>query len=77
MDKHDYGKSATCGVNGQNVIVSKYNCKCPCLNCVGCNKDQESQQQCPWHHVMEADPCTNEDIREIMCVNCIKAEQQR
>ena len=76
MDAKDYGKTAVCGVNGDSVIISSYNCKCPCLNCVGCN-DTDEKAQCSWRHVLEINPCTNEDMREIMCVNCIKAEQQR
>ena len=75
MDKRDYGKSAICGVCGQDVIVSRYNCKCPCLNCVSCN-DEKQKQQCGWRGVLEMNPCSNEEMRLIMCVNCKKAEQR-
>lgn len=71
MEKKDFGKSATCGVNGDSVIVSSYNCNCPCLNCVGCTGGEE-KSQCEWRHVLEINPCTNEDMREILCVNCKK-----
>lgn len=74
MDAKDYGKNATCGVNGDNVVISSYNYKCPCLNCVGCNKEQLGQ--CAWRHTLEINPCTNEDMREIMCINCIKENQR-
>ncbi len=74
MNASDYGKTAICGVNGADVIVSKYNAKCPCLNCVGCKTDVQSAQ-CGWRHALEINPCENEDMREIMCINCI--EKQR
>ena len=73
MDAKDLGKSATCGVNGQQVTVSKYNINCPCLNCADCGGDEK--RPCGWRHVLEINPCTNEDMREILCVNCI--EKQR
>jgi hypothetical protein len=75
MDAKDYGKNAICGVNGESVIVSKYNIKCPCINCVGC-KNMDNQSQCAWRHTLEINPCTNEDMREIMCVNCVKENQE-
>ncbi len=75
MNASDYGKTATCGVNGADVIVSKYNAKCPCLNCVGC-KNADDKTPCAWRHVLEISPCTNEDMREIMCVNCVKENQE-
>ena len=75
MEIKDFGKTAVCGVNGESIIVSKYNYKCPCLNCIGCGND-EQKSQCAWRHVLEINPCTNEDIREIMCINCIKKTQE-
>ena len=75
MDAKDYGKTAVCGVNRNSVIISSYNCKCPCLNCVGC-KNTEDKAKCQWRHVLEINPCTNEDMREILCVNCIKKTQE-
>lgn len=74
MDAKDYGKTATCGVNGADVVVSIYNAKCPCLNCVGC-KDSDNKKPCAWRHVLEISPCTNEDMRATMCVNCIKKQR--
>lgn len=76
MELKDVGKVATCGVSGSQVIVSKYNYKCPCLNC-SCYNDETQQEQCQWRHVMETNPCTNEDIREMMCINCIQANQEQ
>ena len=70
MDISDYGKSAMCGVDSTEVIVSKYNAKCPCLNCLGC-KNVDEKTPCAYRHVLEISPCTNEDMREILCVNCI------
>lgn len=67
MTRMDFGKSATCGVNGQEVIITKYNFKCPCLNCGNC-KDQNLP--CSWRYVLETNPCTNDDIREVLCANC-------
>ena len=76
METKDYGKVATCGVNGKDVIVSKYNYKCPCLNCIDCRGDKN---QCPWKYVLETNPCTDDDITAIVCQNCIKKtnENQR
>jgi len=71
MDAKNFGKIATCGLNSNDVVVSSYNYKCPCLNCVGCGDKAESAQ-CGWRHVLEINPCTNEDMREILCVNCKK-----
>ena len=77
MDKKDYGKIATCGVNGQQVTVSRYNFNCPCLNCVDCNGDEK--QPCGWRHTLETNPCTDEELRALICQNCIKItnENQR
>ena len=75
MEITDCGKSAKCGINGADIIVSKYNYKCPCLNCVGCG-DKAEPAQCAWRHTLEINPCTNEDMREIMCINCIKEKQR-
>lgn len=72
MDTKDFGKIAKCGVNGAGVIVSRYNYKCPCLNCGGC----KNTPKCQWRHVLEIDPCTNEDIRAMVCQNCIKQTQE-
>jgi len=78
MDKRDYGKTAICGVNGDEVTVSKYNFKCPCLNCADC-KNEEAK--CQWKYVLQTSPCTDDDIKNIVCKNCIAVknsnEQQR
>ena len=74
MDKKDYGKIATCGLTNTDVVISGYNCNCPCLNCVGC-ANAERPESCQWRNLREVDPCTNEDIREIMCINCKKLER--
>ena len=69
MKISDCGKYAICGVNGQEITVSRYNYKCPCLNCMDCGGNQK---QCPWRYVFETDPGTNEDMRAVVCQNCIK-----
>jgi len=80
MDKRDYGKTAICGVNGDEVTVSKYNFKCPCLNCADC-KNEETK--CQWKYVLQTSPCTDDDIKNIVCKNCIattrahEGQQQR
>ena len=68
MNETDFGKLATCGVNGKNVIVSKYNYKCPCLNCMDCKAENN---QCKWKYVLQTNPCTDDDIQAIVCQNCI------
>lgn len=73
MEVKDFGKIATCGVNGDEVIVSKYNYKCPCLNCVNCMGEQS---QCMWKYVLETNPCTNDEIQAIVCQNCIKKTKE-
>lgn len=75
MELKDCGKHAICGVNNQEVVVSKYNIKCPCLNCIGCDDNQE--QKCGWRGVLEMNPCSNEEMRLVMCVNCKKIEKQK
>jgi len=72
MDKKDYGKTAMCGVSGQEVIVSAYNIKCPCLNCADCKNEQ---QHCPWKYVLETNPCTDDDMRLLLCKNCLQRTQ--
>lgn len=69
MEIENCGQFATCGVNGNNVVVSKYNYKCPCLNCMDC---KGFQTQCPWKYVLETNPCTDDDMQAIVCQNCIK-----
>ena len=73
MEITDCGKSATCGVNGKTVIVSKYNFKCPCLNCIDCN---DEKSQCPWKYVLQTEPRTDDDIKKIVCANCIQINQE-
>ena len=73
MEVKDFGKIATCGVNGDEVIVSTYNYKCPCLNCMDCHGEQT---QCPWKYVLETNPCTDDDIQAIVCQNCIKVTKE-
>lgn len=76
MEKKDFGKIATCGVKGNEVVVSAYNYKCPCLNCLDCKGEKT---QCQWKYVLETNPCTDDDIQAVVCQNCIKVtnEQQR
>ena len=69
METKDFGKIATCGVKGNDVVVSAYNYKCPCLNCMDC---LGKQTQCPWKYVLETNPCTDDDMQAIICQNCIK-----
>jgi len=74
MDAKDFGKIATCGLNGDGVVVSPYNYKCPCLNCVGCG-DKAEPAQCGWRHVLETNPCTDEAMREMLCINCKRTQR--
>lgn len=72
MDEKNFGTFATCGVNGTEITVSSYNVMCPCLNCVGCDKTP----QCQWRHVLETNPCTNEDMRAVMCQKCMNQKER-
>lgn len=73
METKDFGKIATCGVNGKNVVVSSYNYKCPCLNCIDCKIEPT---QCQWKYVLETNPCTDDDIQAIVCQNCKKLTKE-
>ena len=69
MDIKDFGKIATCGVNGNEVVVSAYNYKCPCLNCLDCKGEKT---RCQWKYVLETNPYTDDDIMVMVCNNCKK-----
>lgn len=70
MNENNNIQFAKCGVSGEFVITSKYNAKCPCLNCSGCDN-----QPCGWRYVLQTDPCTNDDIREVLCANCMAKQR--
>ncbi len=79
MEVCDFGKSAKCGINGADIIVSKYNFKCPCLNCADCKNENN---KCKWKYVLQTNPCTDDDLQAVVCQNCIaitrmQTQQQR
>ena len=68
-------KTAVCGVNGNTVMITSYNSKCPCLGCSGCC-DNKNLQQCPWQNVSDyINPCADADIRRIICAYCTKEKE--
>lgn len=76
MNVSDYGKAATCGLNGKIVVVSHFNSGCLCLDCGGC-QNTDNKLPCKWRYVLETEPDANQDMRATMCASCIKYGQQR
>ena len=72
MDVKNFGTIAICGITGYEVRVGENNCLCQCLNCMGCDKNPH----CQWRHVLETNPCTNEDMRAVMCQKCLKQKER-
>ena len=74
MEIKDFGKPAVCGINNKQVIVSVYNYKCTCLNCQDCA--QESTQ-CQWKYILETNPCINDDMKMLLCKNCMNITNEK
>lgn len=61
---------AVCGLTGQDVIESRYNINCPCLNCPGCDEAIGPWRSCPEAECAEIDE--NDEPCSVKCINCMK-----